>query len=46
MEFKKELQKLYSTKDVGLGVITNGVEYRFFTDLDDANIMEGSTCVN
>lgn len=29
-----------STKDVGLGVITNGVEYRFFTDLDYANIMD------
>jgi len=29
-----------STKNVGLGVITNGVEYRFFTDLDDTNIMD------
>ena len=29
-----------STKDVGLGVITNGIEYRFFTDLDDTNIMD------
>jgi len=29
-----------STKDVGLGVITNGIEYRFFTDIDDTNIMD------
>jgi len=29
-----------STKDVALGVITNGIEYRFFTDLDDTNIMD------
>lgn len=29
-----------STKDVGLGIITNGIEYRFFTDLDDTNIMD------
>lgn len=29
-----------STKEVSLGVITNGVEYRFFTDLVNTNIMD------
>jgi len=29
-----------STKDVSVGVITNGVEYRFFTDLDAPNMMD------
>ena len=29
-----------STKDVSVGIITNGIEYRFFTDIDDTNIMD------
>lgn len=29
-----------SSEDVGIGIITNGIEYRFFTDLVSANIMD------
>lgn len=29
-----------STKDVSVGIITNGIEYRFFTDINDTNIMD------
>lgn len=29
-----------STQDVGFGIITNGIEYRFFTDLVSSNIMD------
>ena len=29
-----------ATQDVGLGIITNGIEYRFFTDLVNTNIMD------
>lgn len=29
-----------STKDVSVGIITNGIEYRFFTDISDTNIMD------
>jgi len=29
-----------ATKEVGLGIITNGIEYRFFTDLVNTNIMD------
>ncbi|KJR46715.1 hypothetical protein UF75_2898 [Desulfosporosinus sp. I2] len=29
-----------SAKDVSVGIITNGIEYRFFTDINDTNIMD------
>ncbi|TGE37674.1 DNA polymerase III subunit epsilon [Desulfosporosinus fructosivorans] len=29
-----------STKDVSVGIITNGIEYKFFTDINDTNIMD------
>ena len=29
-----------STPDVSIGIVTNGVEYRFFTDIDHINIMD------
>lgn len=31
-----------STQDVKLGILTNGIEYKFFTDLDSNNIMDST----
>ena len=31
-----------STKDVKLGILTNGIEYKFFTHLDSNNIMDST----
>lgn len=35
-----QLQKYFVASKARFGVLTNGVEYRFYTDLDKANIMD------
>lgn len=35
-----QLSKYYAASNARFGVLTNGVEYRFYTDLDKANIMD------
>ena len=39
--YEGQLRRYFnSTPDVSLGIITNGIEYRFFTDIDNINIMD------
>lgn len=35
-----QLQKYFVASNARFGVLTNGIEYRFYTDLDKANIMD------
>lgn len=35
-----QLSKYYAASNARFGVLTNGIEYRFYTDLDKANIMD------
>ena len=35
-----QLFKYFQTKDVHLGILTNGVEYQFFTDSQKENVMD------
>ena len=36
-----QLQHYFSTKlDVRFGIVTNGIEYRFFSDIENANVMD------
>ena len=40
-EHTEQLQIYFSTKlAVRFGILTNGLEYRFYTDLDNANVMD------
>ena len=36
----KQLYKYYGAEDVRFGILTNGIEYRFYTDLEKLNIMD------
>lgn len=36
-----QLQKYFVASQARFGVLTNGVEYRFYTDLDKTNLMDG-----
>lgn len=36
-----QLQKYFVASKARFGVLTNGIEYRFYTDLDKPNIMDG-----
>ena len=36
-----QLQKYFVASNARFGVLANGIEYRFYTDLDKANIMDG-----
>jgi hypothetical protein len=35
-----QLQKYFAASNARFGVLTNGIEYRFYTDLDKTNIMD------
>lgn len=36
----KQLHNYFNAKDVRFGILTNGLEYRFYTDLKKSNIMD------
>ena len=36
----KQLYNYYGAEDVKFGILTNGIEYRFYTDLEKLNIMD------
>lgn len=36
----KQLHNYYNARDARFGVLTNGIEYRFYADLDKSNIMD------
>lgn len=37
---KTQLHRYYAVTDSAFGILTNGVEYRFYTDIDKANVMD------
>lgn len=36
----KQLHNYYNARDARFGILTNGIEYRFYTDLNKSNIMD------
>lgn len=40
--YVSQLQSYYSASDAKIGILTNGIEYRFYTETAKANLMDGA----